>query len=249
MIDDNEVLEYAERFGVPADQIKHDHLVSHILAALAAEEPAELVFFGGTALCRTWLPELRLSEDIDLLVDSTDLSKRLRHSISVGLRREFPNTEWLNAGSKHDVETWNLVAGDLTVKVQFAPWRFRWRHTIETATTKVQLRYSDLPESVRLTVPTSTGFAAMKLLAWFDRAAPRDIYDLAALAEADMIDAPALRSVQTIAGYTPKAAMITNVAMRRVRTDWGTELGHQIGNPKSLDECIELVRDALKAIQ
>jgi predicted nucleotidyltransferase len=44
-----------------------------------------------------------------------------------------------------------------------------------------RLRYSDLPESAELRVPTPSGFAAMKLMAWFDRHTPRDLYDLAAL--------------------------------------------------------------------
>jgi len=249
MIEYAEVLDFANRFGVPADQIRRDHLISHVLNTLASatpDHPGEFVFFGGTALCRTWLPDLRLSEDIDLLVDSMDGTEQLRRSISLGLRREFPAT-WTKVGSRDDVDTWNLAARNLTVKIEFVLWRQRWKETLQTASNDVQLRYSDLPESVPLIVPTASAFAAMKLMAWTFRAAPRDIYDLAALAEAGMIDHAALRSVDTITGHTPTSRSITNVAMGQVRDEWSAELDHQLGDPKSFDECVALVRQALEA--
>jgi predicted nucleotidyltransferase component of viral defense system len=56
-------------FGVARLQVERDHLISHCLIAIAnvtrdLDHPP--VFFGGTALARTWLPDGRLSEDIDL---------------------------------------------------------------------------------------------------------------------------------------------------------------------------------------
>jgi hypothetical protein len=58
----------AERFGADLEQVRCDHLISHVLAAIAADVPTDdLVFFGGTALSRTHLADARLSEDIDLV--------------------------------------------------------------------------------------------------------------------------------------------------------------------------------------
>lgn len=55
-------------FGVDDEQIRRDHAISHMLAALSRmPEADDLIFFGGTALSRTLLPALRLSEDIDLI--------------------------------------------------------------------------------------------------------------------------------------------------------------------------------------
>lgn len=54
-------------FGVSAHQVRRDHVISHALAALSRIESDRLLFFGGTALARTYLPDLRLSEDIDLI--------------------------------------------------------------------------------------------------------------------------------------------------------------------------------------
>lgn len=85
----------------------------------------------------------------------------------------------------------------------------------------------------------------MKLMAWLDQSAPRDIYDLAALAEAGYIDTTALESVEQIVGYRPTATMIGNVGMNTVRAAWETELDHQLTNPRSLDECVALACQAL----
>ena len=52
------------KFGVSAEQVRRDHLISHLLGALSRmDDKKGLVFFGGTALSRTLLPDLRLSED------------------------------------------------------------------------------------------------------------------------------------------------------------------------------------------
>lgn len=248
MIGDEEIDSAARQFGAPKSQVVRDHLISHVLAALADFSATNRVtFFGGTALCRTWLPNLRLSEDIDLLVDSPDVSDEIRSHLSQALRRQFPTLEWTKLGSHHDVETCTLTTEATDLKVQFALWRHGWEDAIKTSKATVALRYSDLPSTTELTVPTPAGFSVMKLLAWLDRAAPRDIYDLAALADAKMIDATALESVRMIAGFTPTSRAITNVPMSRVREEWDNELNHQLNNPKSLDECVALVRDALEA--
>ena len=47
-------------------QVRHDHVLSHLLAALARHADV-LVLDGGAALARTSLPDPRPSEDIDLL--------------------------------------------------------------------------------------------------------------------------------------------------------------------------------------
>ena len=114
MIDRSEIEEVAARFGAPDAQISRDHLISHVLAAIAEWSNADRVtFFGGTALCRTWLPDLRLSEDIDLLLDNPGEGADLRQHVSRRLRRDFPDAEWLLLGSEHQVETWMLQTGAL----------------------------------------------------------------------------------------------------------------------------------------
>lgn len=64
----DEIRRWATVFGAADEQIRRDHLISHILVALAGLDGDGLVFYGGTALARTHLPTFRLSEDVDLLV-------------------------------------------------------------------------------------------------------------------------------------------------------------------------------------
>lgn len=251
MIGEAEVERFAKKFGVPASQVRRDHLISHTLAALghsAQSVAGTPVFFGGTALCRTWLPDLRLSEDIDLLVNTIEDGEEQRQSIRIGLRSEFPDASWTQVGTRHAVDTWNLAAEEMLVKVQFALWRARWEEAVPQTVAPVQLRYSDLAESVDFKVPTASGFAAMKLLAWLDRHAPRDIYDLAALADAGFVDGPAVDAAANVLGYQPTAGMIANVPLRQVRTDWDSELAHQTADPRSFDDSIAVVQDALRRI-
>ena len=244
MIEQSEVEAVAARFGAPDTQIIRDHFISHVLDAIADwPHNDRATFFGGTALCRTWLPDLRLSEDIDLLIDSPTDGDGLRQHISRRLRREFPNLAWTRLGAQHQVETWTLAADDLEVKVQLAQWRHGWQ-AIPIVTEAIQLRYSDLPDSVAIRVPTPSGFAAMKLLAWFDRHAPRDLYDLAALADAGHIDGGAVDLVRSLAGYRPGSALERSVP-RSVESSWQAELGHQASNLSSPSDCLDRVRLAL----
>ena len=113
----------------------------------------------------------------------------------------------------------------------------------------VRLRYSDLPDHVTLRVPTPSGFATMKLLAWFDRGAPRDLFDLAALAEADHIDEAAVRLVRSIAGLAPDVATFGRSVPRSVESTWATELGHQTGDLPTAAACFERLSSALDRLE
>ena len=67
MLDPAEAAAVAEEFGVSDEQVRRDHLLSHLLAVLAQQLPDAVMFFGGPATARTHLPHGRLSEDLDLL--------------------------------------------------------------------------------------------------------------------------------------------------------------------------------------
>ncbi len=245
MILDAEIAAFAARFGVADSQIVRDHLVSHVLVAVAELIASDdVTFIGGTALCRTWLPDLRLSEDIDLLVDSTSISETLRQHVSRRLRREFPNHRWLTLGSRHDVESWNLVADDAAiVKVQLVR-RPEWK-AIPVAAADVQLRYSDLPDNVEMMVPTPGGFGAMKLMAWLDRHTSRDLFDLAALADAGHVNQATVDLVKRVAGYAPGRSTLGPLVPRIVAATWPDELGHQVGELGSAEHCLNRVQVAL----
>ena len=79
----------AAAFGADVAQVAHDRLVSELLAAICEHLGDDVVFFGGTALARTYLPNGRLSEDIDLLATTRrrDVAAALDALLSSGLRR------------------------------------------------------------------------------------------------------------------------------------------------------------------
>jgi predicted nucleotidyltransferase component of viral defense system len=52
----------ASSLGVGMEQVRRDHSISHVLAAISSNVPSDhLVFFGGTALSRTHVADARLS--------------------------------------------------------------------------------------------------------------------------------------------------------------------------------------------
>jgi hypothetical protein len=59
VLDPAQLLGVAETFGVDESQVLRDHLISHLLAAISAEVAEQVVFFGGTALARTVIPDGR----------------------------------------------------------------------------------------------------------------------------------------------------------------------------------------------
>ncbi|MQA02871.1 MAG: hypothetical protein GEV07_09165 [Streptosporangiales bacterium] len=85
MLDPGEAAAVAARFGVAEPQVERDHLISHLLAALGRRLADWVVFFGGTALARAYLPEGRLSEDIDLLARGAS-----RTQVAAELETELP---------------------------------------------------------------------------------------------------------------------------------------------------------------
>ena len=87
MIDDREVRQRAEAAGVPTGQIVKDHLLSHLIHGLQAI--TNVTFIGGTALNRTHLDDLRLSEDLDLLLLEGDPSVIVDALLRM-VRLEFP---------------------------------------------------------------------------------------------------------------------------------------------------------------
>jgi len=243
MLDPDERRAVAARFRVAEDQVARDHLISHILAALPGT--TDVVFYGGTALARTHLPEFRLSEDIDLLArDRPTVATALEASLPRALRREFGTIRWEVPPTRvaNEAAPALLSTEDgLRVRVQIGVLdhdRSRW--PLERRT--VHMRYADV-EPLRLWVPTRTAFVAMKMLAWEDRHAPRDLADLAALAELGAIDSDVPTLLRHVIGRTVPPAEFTRMP-EATRRGWATQLDHQMANAPDPDECLARVHEA-----
>ena len=234
----------AARFGVGMEQVRRDHLISHVLAAIAADiSTDDVVFFGGTALSRTHLADARLSEDIDLVarIPRADLARQLESAVRRGLARSHGRPIWQPAltattGSQPTVLS---VPDRTSVQVQLLSGE---GHTWPTELVQVEQRYSDAPPA-RLRVLTADAFAAAKLSAWIDRGSPRDLYDLWATSERNLIGPSALRAFTAYGPFgTPPAARVFDRTLDQ--SDWTRALGHQTKLYVTARRAIDLVRQA-----
>jgi hypothetical protein len=248
MLDPDELDAVSAAYGAPEQQVRRDHLISHVLLAVSTLESPP-VFIGGTALSRTHLttPELggRLSEDIDLMTaDRRAVAGVLDSRLPGMLRREFPRTRWdvpLSGGRA--VDPGQLVTGDgLRLRVQLldldkghADW-LRW--PVEER--QVLTRYSDVGTPCVLRVPTLDAFAGMKTAAFADRRTPRDLYDLAALARIGAVTPTAAELVRSVTGVLPAPYWFDGGPL----TDWEGQLAHQTARLPSAQDCLSDVRYA-----
>lgn len=236
----DEAATVSRQFGVALEQVQRDHLISSILAALPPHAD-ELIFFGGTALARTYLPAGRLSEDIDLIAvtDRRPVAQAISRTIERALRVTHGRVNWTVAlADIRDTEPASLVTDDgLMVRIQllsaqgYLPW--------PTAMHDVHQRYSDIAPT-RLQTPVRDSFAASKTAAWFDRRAPRDLYDLWGLAKAGALTASAARLFSTHTGYgLPQDHMFSRAPAAQ---DWQEQLAGQTRLTVSAEEALQVVR-------
>jgi predicted nucleotidyltransferase component of viral defense system len=235
---------WVDHFGTPESQVLRDHLISHVLVHLPEITPAA-IFFGGTALCRTHLPDWRLSEDVDLLVEGSDgATEALNDRLARHLRREYPGVtlRWT-----HEGETFvgTVAANELTIRIQLVTLDASYR-LYPTGRIPVMLRYEDLPVEIAFECPTLEGAAAMKLNAWAERAAPRDLCDLYGLLRAGALTGEALR----VAADASRPIQPHQFHDDRMPSEeaWQAALGHQMRELPPRDVAFASVRSVVAAL-
>lgn len=241
----DEAASVAQQLGVALEQIHRDHLISSILAALQVHAD-DVVFFGGTALARTYLPAGRLSEDIDLIAvrDRRSVARAITRTIERAMRVTHGRVNWTAAlPDIRDTEAASVVTDEgLMVRIQllsaqeYPPW--------PTAVHDIDQRYTDIPPT-RLRTPVRDSFAAWKTAAWFERHAPRDLYDLWALAMVGAITTTAAELFATHTGLgPPQDHMFSHAPATR---DWQEQLSAQTRLTVDPGEALEVVRSAWSA--
>jgi len=240
VLDRGDLAEATRTFGVSEAQVHRDHLIGHMLAVVS-DLDVPLVFFGGTALAWTHLPKGRLSEDIDLLVadNRAVAADVVEQELPRRLRREFPGAAWdpelVGVSSTRPARL--VTPGGLVVRVQLLDAeRQGWSH-IPTETRILVRRYRDLPQTTTR-VPTISGFASMKTLAWTDRRVARDLFDLAGLAVAGALT----REAADLFHQSTGRALAAHDFDGSVPRDWEASLRHQTRLLPSARECLDLVR-------
>ncbi len=242
MLDQEELSRWAATFGVAPEQIKKDHLISHVLAGLAYSAVAEgIVFFGGTALARTHLGDRRVSEDIDLWAEPAHgVFVALADELPRHVRREYPGLRI----ERESPSVGRVIARDGTqVRLQVVAYDAEYHRCVNSERRNIDLRYSDLPNDTELTVPGRSAFVALKHLAWTDRAAPRDLVDLAGLAAIGAFDDEADTIVNCLRGFGVRSHDVDRLP-DRTRRAWIVDLAHQMGQLPDPDQALSVVQDA-----
>lgn len=249
MHDETELEEVAAQYGVSEAQVRRDHLISHLLQAIAGLD-LPMTFYCGTALARTHLadPQLgaRMSEDIDLFSPSRkDVAAHLDRDLPRLLRREFPGSRWDPALSNvRSVEAGQFVSREgLRVRIQLIDSATAGRQDLAhwpTETRAIGLRYSDLLPGTHMEVPNLAAFAGMKAVAWADRHAARDLYDLAGLARIGALGVTAAELFHHATGWRLAQHVFSDVH----QPDWTAQLAHQTRVLPTARECLAEVRQA-----
>jgi predicted nucleotidyltransferase component of viral defense system len=224
-------------------QVRRDHVISHCLAALTTIDDDRLTFFGGTALSRTRLPDLRLSEDIDLIARAprTSTAQEIQDVLTTTLRPLigtpiFEPAITQTRGAQASV----MLLADVRVQIQLLASEGYPRWPTEVA--ELHQRYADAP-SARMRVLTRPAAVAAKLSAWADRRAPRDLYDLWALATRGDVDADGVALFARHGPFTDAR----RVSFSRLpdKEAWHAALGHQGRVLVGPDEAADVVRNLI----
>lgn len=225
VLDPQERLAVEHQFNVGTRQVIRDHLISHALAAIAAAAQDDVVFFGGTALSRALLPNLRLSEDIDLIAlgNRREIGERIQSAITRRFLRPFGRAIFHPPlGTAPHPQPSILEVKRTRIQVQlvssegYPPW--------PRELANLEQRYSDSPPA-QLQVLTPSAFVASKLAAWNDRHTPRDLYDLWALAEAGWITSEAA----ALYGRYGQHTNVSKIEFNEMPSEdeWEASLSHQ----------------------
>ena len=249
MLTITELASTAAAFGVAEEQVRRDHLLSHLLAVLSDEVAEQVVFFGGTALARTLLPHSRLSEDLDLIAVGSrgEVARTVESVVVRGVRREYPGLQWdPRLSAVRDTETAVLHSPDgLAVRVQLLDSLGypRW----PTAPTDLVQRYSDA-RPARLSVPTGPSFAAWKTVAYAERRAPRDLFDLWGLAQMGSVNEEAVELYERL-GPTGRPPAAHVFAEAPDESQWQRELASQTRLTVTAATAVALVRQAWRDVR
>ncbi len=96
MIKINEIVRNMEKYGVPANTIDKDWILSHILGGLyGGELSSYLIFKGGTCLKKCYFEGYRFSEDLDFTLSKEYSIKDIKKEVNIALELVNKHTDIL----------------------------------------------------------------------------------------------------------------------------------------------------------
>lgn len=199
-----------------------------------------MIFFGGTALSRTHLARARLSEDIDLIATTmrSEVLPRLVRALEQTLMRTHGRPSWTPAFTDRDTDPAVISTAGVQVRLQVLRGEDYSAWPVERVA--VEQRYSDAPPAT-LTVPTLGSFAGWRTAAWNERGAPRDLYDLWALAQVGALtpEAAELFARHGTTGHPPRSFMFATAPTQQ---SWLASLSGQTRLTITAEQALRAVR-------
>jgi hypothetical protein len=161
-------------------------------------------------------------------------------ALEQALTRTHGRPVWDPGFTDRDVDAAVLSVAGMQVKVQVLRGEHYERWPVQRVV--IEQRYADAPPAT-MTVPTLESFAGWKTTAWHDRTAPRDLYDLWALADIDAITpaAATLFARYGPIGKPPQSFMFAKAPSER---SWRAALNAQTRLKVTAEEALLAVRHA-----
>ncbi len=232
MIQPGEIARLAYRLGLGDKTIEKDYVLTWLLLAIANSPLRDrLVFKGGTALKKVYLPDYRFSEDLDFTMLDDMPHQELAAEIKLlfsWLRREVNLTLAVRRVETHQTgnPTFYLnyvgpLRGDLNsrfIKTDFTRSELLLFPCVETP---LHIAYTDCQgRAETLLVYSLEEIMAEKLCALLGRTEPRDLYDIHYLFTERLVDAESvsfrLGEKMAYKGLAPTA--LSDVLVRKQAT-------------------------------
>ncbi len=242
MIDVTEISARARTLGIDPAYVERDHLLSHVLAAIAEGEP-HLTFRGGTALARVYWPDFRLSEDLDFIGDITarELERTLSRAVESAAQQSSMDLELRFGAPKGGWSRSSVRAGEIEILVDVNAGD---RPYLPAEEHPLRLPYSDLGNRERkIRVLALAEILGNK---WFmldddDRREPRDLYDVwTGLVRFGVPFEELARGHHAKYGTNPSEGQLRRA--ERLKELWETRLGHQLADLPPFDDVLAAVR-------
>jgi predicted nucleotidyltransferase component of viral defense system len=245
MIRDVEIRNRARGLGVDTELVRKDHVLNHVLAAVA-ESANEIAFRGGTALARVYWPDFRISEDLDFLVEgelrqATEVVER-----AVGIAAE-------RSGTILTVEVTH-PASDMVRAIVW--WGERQlavdlnraeRPALPIDRRELNLPYSDLsPKRRRIGVIALEEILANKWFMLDDRKEARDLFDLwTGICGRDVSVVSIAEAFK--AKYRAQPGLWRIDRARRLEAAWEERLDHQVADLPPFREAFDEIHARIQA--
>ena len=245
MIRDVEIRNRARRLGVDIDLIRKDHVLNHLLAAIA-EIPNDVVFRGGTALARIYWPDFRISEDLDFLVEGKLAQATELVEQAVGVAAERTGLDLTVEFDHPDSDMVRALVGWGEMRLAIDLNRAE-RPALAIDRRDLDLPYSDLSLSIcGIRVVALEEILANKWYMLDDRKEPRDLFDLwyGVCVRSVPLDpvADAFR-----AKYLAKPGLWRVERARKLEAAWEERLAHQVNDLPPFKEVFGAVHARVQA--